>query len=78
MSTKEIGILENIEIIKKLVPKNNFEILSRAHKTRYLIFLLFNFKIKSVYFFIKKENLLNLFLGFIDICLYVKRFNFNI
>ena len=75
-STKEIGILENIEIIKKLVSKNNYEVLSRAHKTRYLIFLLSNFKIKSAYIFIKKVNLLNLFLGLIDICSYVKRFNF--
>ncbi len=77
ISTKEIGLLENIEIIKKLVPKNNYETLSRSHKIRYLIFLLSNFKIQSTYIFIKKENLLNLFLGFIDICLYIKRFNFR-
>ena len=76
ISTKEIGILENIEIIKKLVPNNNSENLSRSHETRYLIFLLSNFKIKRAYIFIKKANLLNLFLGLIDICLYVKRFNF--
>ena len=75
-STKEIGILENIEIIKKLFPKNCAETLSRSHETRYLIFLLSNFKIKSAYVFIKKINLLNLILGFFDICLYVKRFNF--
>ena len=49
--TKEIGILENIEIIKKLVPNNNSENLSRSHETRYLIFLLSNLKIKSAYFF---------------------------
>ena len=78
ISLKEIGILENIEIIKKLVSKNNSEILLRSHKTRYLIFLLSNFKIKEAYIFLKKVNLLDLILGFIDICLYVKRFNFKI
>jgi len=72
-SIKEIGILENIEIIKKLVPKENYEAFSRSHKTRYLIYLLSNFKIKRAYKFIKKINLLNLFLGFIDICLHIKR-----
>ena len=74
-STKEIGILENIEIIKKLFPKNCAETLSRSHKTRYLIFLLSNLKIKYAFLFMKKINLLNLILGFFDICLYVKRFN---
>ena len=78
ISIKEVGYLENIEIIKKLMPKNNSENLSRSHKTRYLFFLLSNFKIKRAYEFFKKENLLNLFFGFIDICLYVKRFNLRI
>ena len=76
ISTKEIGILENIEIIKKLLPKKYSETLSRSHETRYLIFLLSNLKIKSAYKLIKKINLINIFLGFIDICLYVKRFYF--
>ena len=76
ISTKEIGILENIEIIKKLLPKNYSKTLSRSHETRYLIFLLSKLKIKSAYVFIKKINLLNFILGFFDICLYVKRFNF--
>ena len=75
ISIKEIGILENIEIIKNLVPNNSGN-LSRSHETRYLIFLLFNFRIKSAYMFIKKVNLFNLFLGLLDICLYFKRFNF--
>ncbi len=67
---KEIGILEDIEIVKFL-SKNNSENQARAHKARYFIHLLVNRKFIDSYKYIKKQSLLNMFLGIIEILLYV-------
>jgi len=73
--TKEIGILESINIVKLLAKERNSTKVLRVHQARYLFYLVKNNSFKKIIYLIKEINLVNLLLGILDIINYRRKFN---
>ena len=78
ISMKEIAMLESLQIIKRLMPKNSFEKFSRTHRMKWFIKLLFNFKFLKALKCLTKINSLNIILGLVDIFYYKRRYKTGI